>query len=203
LALPASDNFNRASLGSNWTTITGSNDIGISSNAAVGTVNGQTSSAYWNADTFAADQYCEVTLSLFPNITWMGPMVRMSTSANNGYSAQAERSGSTTLKLYRTDAGSTTQIGSTYTGSVVQGDVIRIEVEGDTITLKQNGTTRVTATDSTYTTGQAGLWIFTNSTARTLDDWTAGNIGGTVVGQSGYLGDLKLGHSGLGTRGLS
>lgn len=39
----------------------------------------------------------------------------------------------------------------------VMNDVVRVEIVGTTITLKQNGTVILTATDSTFSSGQAGV----------------------------------------------
>src|SRR3989344_5949066 len=65
LTVPATDNFDRAdatSLGSNWTQIGGAN--GISRNKVRTNASGfQSDVAYWNANSFNADQYAQITIT--------------------------------------------------------------------------------------------------------------------------------------------
>lgn len=62
-----------------------------------------------------------------------------------------------TFKVYRVDDhDSLAQIGSTYTGALAINDVLKLTCIADSIVLRQNGTSRVTTTDATYTS--AGLW---------------------------------------------
>lgn len=64
-----------------------------------------------------------------------------------------------------------TQIGSTYTGTFSFGDVIEFDASGTSLTLKQNGVTRITATSSTHQTNTyVGL---RGSGSETFDDFSA------------------------------
>jgi lysophospholipase L1-like esterase len=54
-----------------------------------------------------------------------------------------------TIKLYDQ---ALSQIGSTYTGSVSDGDTISVEANGTSIIVKQNGVARITTTSSTHLT---------------------------------------------------
>lgn len=74
------------------------------------------------------------------------------------------------LTFYRRQAGSYNQVGLTYNGTISNGDFLSITPAGDDFTIKQNGITRITGTDSfnnTLTkhgigTGSAGAHRFNN-----------------------------------------
>ena len=174
MALPATDNFNRANanpIGGNWTTVTGKGNIQIVSNVAIGTISG-INAAYWNADAFSNNQYSQVKLGAVAS-TWFGPAVRFSSSAYTGY--LAESSNGTSLVLYKVIAGTTTSLAS-YTVTVSAGDIIRLEVVGSTLTVKHNGTTRITHTNAEIASGSCGLWVNDSDAAKSLDDWEGGSF---------------------------
>ena len=160
MALPASDNFNRTdalSLGSNWTSIYAPNGGGgqIVSNAA-GAYEIPDVGIIWNADTFDDDHYAEGTVSGSPGAGGAtGLCVRGSSS---GYYAYYSFSGGS--YLIRVDADDTvTQLGSTG-DAWSDGDTVRLEADGTTITPMINGSedTSIGAqTDSTYSSGSAGI----------------------------------------------
>jgi hypothetical protein len=169
----AYDNFNRAApLGSNWTNQ--GTGLTISSNTAIGAANGQ-ENAFWNASSFSADQYAEETLATVgANGHGVGPEVRASGSTAgtaNWYSC-LELGGSGIL-LRRGLNGVATNLVITPV-TITSGDVIRIEVVGNAITCKQNGTVINTATDSNLTSGSPGMEAFSNDW--TLDNWSGGNL---------------------------
>lgn len=192
MALPASDDFNRANnttLGANWTLVKGL--FGINTNAAYSRSAGADTLARWNADTFGNDQYAQVTISVLSvdNIA-VGVACRLDTGgAETGYFAYAFRnvSPNVDVELAKYVAGVYTTI-STTSGFAV-GDVLRLEVEGTTLRLYRNGSLVDTRTDSSIASGAAGVSGFGNSTSGRMDDWSGSNLAAAVAGQ--YLTPMR------------
>lgn len=66
------------------------------------------------------------------------------------------------------------QIGSTYTATINNSDVVTIQAIGTSIKVYVNGTERISATDSTWTTGQPGLFVSsTGAGFQYVDDYEA------------------------------
>ena len=76
------DNFNRASLGSNWTALWNSHSISAST-VLVGNTGGDENASYWNADTPGNDQYSE--LQKVDDFDGGGPTVRVQTGSQSFY----------------------------------------------------------------------------------------------------------------------
>ncbi len=103
--------------------------------------------------------------------------------------------GTPQLQLYKRSAGTFTQLGSSYnSGALPAGTKLRLTAVGSTISLQQDGTTRIAVTDSTVTGGAPGVMTFG---AATGDNWAGGDreppppttysVGGTVSGLSGTV----------------
>jgi hypothetical protein len=85
----------------------------------------------------------------------------MGTSASNG--------------LYKLSGGTYTQIGSGFSATVAAGDVWGMTVVGTTITITQNGTLRATFTDSSFSSGNPALFMYsTVVAAANISLWAAG-----------------------------
>ena len=178
MALPATDNFNRpnaSTLGSNWTQDTG---FGIWSNYAY--PGSWPSIAYWNADSFASDQYASGVIKFLMGnwLTW-GPAVRV--SLGKSYSLCAHDTDKLTIR--KNYEGTVTDLSTvTYTHSA--GDVLRIEISGANLVGFVNGVSKVTASDSSITTGAAGLAGYSGGDC---DSWEGGNL--TTTNTAGPLID--------------
>ena len=181
MALPATDNFNGTTgdalttYSSNWTINDGGFDI--QSSAVAPDAAGGDHCAHWNADTFDDDQYSEIT-RVAVGTTWFGVTVRASTSAADTF--YIYRASSSAKELNRVLVGARITLASDATGVSVN-DVQRIEAEGTTITPMLNGSedTGVGAqTDSSISSGAAGIGGFGNSTTTRGDDWEGGDLGG-------------------------
>jgi len=91
------------------------------------------------------------------------------------------------MAVYKRVAGSFTQLGSTYGGSISNGDVFALERDAsDNIAFKQNGVSRVTATDSFNNTAtKHGLRANSDTSVRfddfSITDNSGGGGGGTVI----------------------
>jgi hypothetical protein len=89
-----------------------------------------------------------------------------------------------------TFGGTWTQLGSIYSsGPLAAGSKLQIRAVGSTISLMQNGITRISVTDTTLTSGALGIYAYGKGRA---DNWTGGDVstysvGGTVSGLSGSV----------------
>src|SRR6185312_7579835 len=182
--------FNRANggLGSRWSAVS-DGALTISSQVVVGT--SATAGAIRTAEAYTGDQssQVEVTSTQLSGGQWMGPAVRMQNGGQNMYlGIYFWNSGTQQLRLYKRTAGNWVQLGSSYSsGALAAGTQLKLTASGSTISLAQNGVTRISVTDSSVTGGSPGLMTF--GTARG-DNWVGGtpsapatySVGGSVSG---------------------
>ncbi len=195
----ATDNFTRAdalTLGANWTEqVSG---FGIKSNQAYALNSATYQFAFWNAASFNADQYAELTFAAIDN--QQGPTVRAAgTGATTScYWLLCRPSAQGSSWIYKNVNGTLT--GLTDLGAVAWAatDVARLEVSGTTITAKRNGSTLNTATDSALASGSPGLFsldsgTFSGTYSNAASLWTGANLsGGAVLRSTGSLTTLGV-----------
>jgi hypothetical protein len=197
MALPATDAFTAASdaalqtYSSNWTINMGGFNVSAASDY-VQSDTGDYSAAHWNADTFSADQYAQVKVSLRATSSdWVGPAVRAAASGGTFYGVFASTNyGDPQVFLSKLVSGSVTDLASVGL-TLTAGDVIRLEVTGTapaTLTVKRNGTaitglTSISDSSSPLTAGYAGFCCYAEpgDTATWMDDFEGGNLGGGAV----------------------
>jgi hypothetical protein len=170
----AYDNATRANgaIGANWTVT--NNGINISSNNFVGTAGGTNDVAYWSASLFSTSQFAEVTLTAM-NGTTDYPGVAVLLSGNGGSTQGYSCIENTTTIFLQKLIGTTnvTLTSAASTGAV--GDVLRLEAApGGALTCYKNGVSTLTATDTTYTSGQPGVFLY--GTTATSKNWSGGNL---------------------------
>lgn len=197
----ASDNFTRANanpIAGNWTTSFGNgiHDVQLLSNTARGSLTGE-SAAYNTGASWTNDQYATVTLgTLNSSLDFVGATVRDQTSANSRYicKARGPLSSSGAIQLSRYAAGNETILASG-TFTLVAGDVIEIDVVGSALICKQNGTTRLAAADTLWTSGSAGIDLVTQGADivanATATNWTGGSLTLQVSGTDDGNGNLS------------
>lgn len=162
------DDFNRANanpIGGNWSAVSGWTGAQIVSNAVSSTA---PAAIYWNAATFANNQYSQVKLAGAYSVS---AAVRCNgTACYIWFVANA-----TTMRYYRaTSSGSYTQIGGDITGVILTTSTLRLEVSGTTLTGYIDGVAQTTQTDATYASGSPGLhW---GSGTASMDDWAGGDL---------------------------
>ena len=92
-------------------------------------------------------------------------LCRFLITANNarGYELLIDTAGSSQIVRWNGAEGNFTVLNTTVggLGTISDGDVIRVEVIGSTITAFKNGVQGLQATDSTWTTGNPGIGMFT------------------------------------------
>jgi hypothetical protein len=169
----AFDNATRANgaIGSNWT-VTNANTLNIASNNFVGT--GSNSVAYWSASPFSPVQFSQATLTALNGTTdFPGVAVLLSGSGSGtqGYNCVEDTTNIFIQKISGTT--NTTLTSSSTTGAA--GDVLRLEAaSGGALTCYKNGVSALTTTDTSYSTGQPGLFLF--GTVATAKNWSGGNL---------------------------
>ena len=179
MALPATDSFTDttgtqlADHGTSWTQNIGLHDI--ISNACAPDAIGE-NLAHWNADTFANDQYAQATVISLDAGGKNGVAVRVAASAGDGYALEFDTS---TIKIVRLDAGVITELGASFT-IPSSTDKIRLEISGTILDyLLDTGSGFVsqgTRTDSTFSSGSAGVAGRGNTGSALIDDWEGGDL---------------------------
>jgi len=158
-------------IGANWTAAT--NAVNISSNNFVGTTSSN-DVAFWTANPFSSSQFSQVTLTALNGTTdFPGVAVLLSGSAGStqGYNCIEN---STTIFLQKITGTTNTALTSTASAGAA-GDILRLEAApGGALTCYKNGVATLTATDTTYSSGQPGLFLF--GTVATSKNWSGGNL---------------------------
>src|SRR6476646_1205057 len=182
VAMDVSESFDRpkGGLGSNGSTVAGTGAPQIIGNQVDVSVaeSGQLHSAYWSGSTFSNDQYAQARL---PNIMagCCGPGIAVRLADSRGYFLWWGNEGSN-VTLWRMDGSSSWSfLASSGTLTVAPTDVWRLEAVGNSLKGYQNGILVVEATDSTYTGGSPGIWLYFNG--RALDDWSGGGVTGYMI----------------------
>ena len=182
-ALPASDNFNRMSgLGANWSPTNVSLTFSIVSDTELDPDwggGGGIASIFWNADSFANNQTATVTMGTnIVNGAYIGPAVRVATGANTFYAFIATGSPVAGTAYLIRDPSFTVIEGPLDISSLNAGDTLTLEIVGDTLTAKKNGSLVHSESDATYSSGQAGICSGGGDTQ--ITSWAADNIAGVA-----------------------
>jgi hypothetical protein len=185
-SFPVSDTFERsdaATLGANWTAISGMSSLGIRSNKA-GVINPYTEYGnYYSAVNWPDNQYAKVidiTVSGGPDITKRAmALVRVANGAHTCYRAglNGADTGALWLNLDKIVAGTRTSLG-THTTDLVDGDDVELRAEGNQLTVLVNGVVRIgPVTDNDIASGSAGLLgTFSASDTGLVDSWEGGSL---------------------------
>jgi len=189
----AYDNFNRRSLGTNWTQVVSGGNAGtpaIANNQFSATSRSTTTTIYERSytanpnppnSTIGSNQWSEVTVTALTGggTGRVGAGVRRTatTMLGTGYVCWEDTS---TAQIGRISTTTETNLGNTAVTGVA-GDVIRCEVSGSTITMYRNGASILSATDSNFTSGQPSLYLLTSGVpgiTESGDNWSGGTIPG-------------------------
>lgn len=180
MALPAIDDFNRTDggLGSNWTdTVDEGSTPSISTNQVVS--DGGDAAAFWNADSFDADQYGEITV-----VENSGNFCGLILRANASDYVIFQQLGASEVAIYWRNGGAFNNIAlASY--AVQDGDVLRGEAEGTTFRLYINGSLKCSGTNaSAPSTGAVGLLV---SGSGIVDDFEGGNLTAPAATNSNFF----------------
>jgi hypothetical protein len=170
----AYDNATRANgaIGANWTVT--NNGINISANNFVGATGNVNEVAYWSASLFSTSQFSQVTLTALNGTSdFPGVAVLLSGSGGStqGYNCVEDTTNIFIQKI--TGASNATLTSAATTGA--SGDILRLEAApGGALTCYKNGASVLTTTDTTYASGQPGLFLF--GAVATAKNWSGGNL---------------------------
>ena len=177
------DNFNRTnenplSFSGRWVGGEVSTFLQVTSNKATGTSTSQLSSRDWDETKFAADQECYITVTTLPSTgaNYIRLYVRKSVhgSTYNGYMVQWSNDANG-CRIFRSDAGTLTQIAQDTSATYAANDVILLRAEGTTITVYKNGVSVLSVVDSNYNaSGYVALGC--RDTTTRLEDYGAGEL---------------------------
>ncbi|HEY6020005.1 MAG TPA: hypothetical protein VIY48_08925 [Candidatus Paceibacterota bacterium] len=172
------DNFNRASIGANWTnTGIGYSDLTIIANTYVQSGEGVYEGMNWAAS-IGNDQYAKVDITdISTNLQQIYLMVRSSETVLTSYYASITApNGVYTLVMQKWVSGTSTELARTTVGTKPVS--MRFGVKGTSLELQTyNGstwTTVLTATDSSIASGHVGLSV--QETGTTADNFEAGTL---------------------------
>jgi len=178
----ASDDFERAALGANWSTISGEFAWFITGSSDA-TANGSDSSSNYSAIDWPDDQWAEATFSAIPIPASAGAGAGVATrcdptnSARTYYRHLAGANGANDSCIGKLVGGSYTQLALASNQGWVNGDVVRGEAQGTDIRLLRNGTQVLSASDSAIAGGDPGLTFSTSTTGDPqFEDWAAGDF---------------------------
>jgi hypothetical protein len=185
-----SDDFNRAdstTLGGSWAEVAGNQQILTNTLAAVTASTDEY--ARWEQNIASADHYSQITAvvaAIASGRRWM-PAVRFNSAAHTCYIAGAWGTGAGTseIRAQVIALGVPTGLGSNVAYNVVDGDVIRTEIQGSTLRCKVNGVLKQSWTDVALATQvRAGVHFRTtsNTTNARVDDWSADILTTIVTG---------------------
>ncbi len=149
-------------------------------------------SAYWSASTFGGDQFAQANL---PNSSGgkYGPVIAVRLSNSKGYFLWYGNSPNT-ISIWRMDsATSWTQLKNSGTLAISATDLWKIQAVGSTISAYQNGNLVAQVTDTRYTAGSPGVWLYYASNQ--ITNWSGGDVsaaptysvGGMVSGLTGTV----------------
>lgn len=185
-----SDDFERPTLGSNWTVLFGGSGVGTINNSDLGLTSSPTlfGLVEWHHVVFASDQFSEAIISTNKAdsiLTQVFVRRRASDKARYGFHWN-DRGGQWEIKYDGVPTAQTRILASMQGAMPLPGDTLRIEIQGMTITGYHNGIATLTATDTSpdaiVGVGQPGMaFRFTIGfspvyPAPVFESWGAGDL---------------------------
>lgn len=191
MALPATEDFTgaAAALGAGYQQTAMPTSVGRTldkDGSGHGTVSatGSDTFAYDTANTYNDDQYSQEVINSLTGGS-PEPIIRASGTGNTGSGYFTYYTGAA-IGIGKYVGGAFTDKGSS-AGSYTAGDLVRIEATGTNLTVKKNGASATTATDSGLTSGAAGPGL-DGSSPILIDDWEGGNMVTASTGGWAYAG---------------
>ena len=192
MAFPYIDDFNRAdgAVGSNWTSLAGTWSVSVNK---LNQTQNTTAFLLWAEAPTSGDYYLQAKVT--KNTTDQATIGLIGRYSNNAGAVtfylgaiRNVNAGEDIYQIYRyagtVTSGSYTLVGSVSAGEFAAGDILRFELNGNSLRLRLwSGTTwtdKLSVTDSTLTSGSMGLR--TNAPNGSFDDFEAGPIGARVSG---------------------
>jgi hypothetical protein len=163
----------------NWSIQNGGEQFKILSNAVGVTATGNLRGNRYSGITWPDDMYSQATVV---NVAASMQGVTVRASSPNIWEfyfggADANDSGNNIYRIIKYIAGVYTNLAAHASQTIQAGDVVKLSVQGTSLSLVVNGSEIVTATDSSLTAGQAGILAFHSDTTTPLwDTWEGGDL---------------------------
>lgn len=174
------DNFNRADNSSSLGTPSDGGSAWIAHSGVWGIVNNKAhlsnaaTQAIASLSSGTSDVDIQITLSNLSGGQDIGLVGRV--ADDNNYILGAI--GASDWKIYKKVSGSYTQVGSTVSGTPVNGDVVVLSLSGTSVALKVNGVTKITGTVSELSTNTKHGIRSNGYTPESFDDFSITDLGG-------------------------
>lgn len=178
------DGFNRASLGANWTIISGKPVI--IANTELGTTASPANAVLqWKASTFSSDQFSSAVISATQNTNVSVKVFVRRRASDGAHYSFVWNSGVSPAQweLKYDGLGTNNKILASGTAPTsIAGGTMRIEVIGSQITGYFNGAQVLTAQDTNITAGSSGIGFIQKSgttitfPAKVINSWQGGNM---------------------------
>ncbi len=181
---------NQSPLAGNWSIAAGGLALQLYSSAVTptGINNAGTNNylEYWNANAFPSNQTSTVTISAFAdNQSKVGAAVRVAQGGLNGlnyyFGYCVGPAGTSTCTIAKFVNNTYSSLGTTSV-TIALSDTIGLGVSGTTLTLYHNGTSVLSETDSSLTTGAPGIWVANNTLYHAGVSAWSGTFRATTIG---------------------
>lgn len=185
-----SDDFNRAdesTLASPWINLAtegGGGVFKLVTNRVVPFSEDWDSEAGWDAavNAIGADQFSEAaiyTTNTTGGAAGLGTLLRSNNVPNTGrnlYRIVADHASSGNVDIAKRIGGTYSLISSKTSSAWTDGDTIRTEIDGSTITVKITGNLVGTTTDTSIASGQPGIAYSSKAVNAAIDNWSGGDL---------------------------
>ena len=181
------DNFNRANgdIGSNYETMAAASGLPLTvfNNQLRGptsTILSAMSSVSPLTTVFSPDQDAIIRYTAISNFDFAGPAVRINPINSTGYILGLDGVNNQGRRISRMDNGVITNLGAAVAIIPNVGDVFTLRAVGSLISAYRNGILVASASDSTYSTGQPGVYYKKeNNNGTQMDNFIAVNVSTT------------------------
>lgn len=169
------DNFNRATLGANWSVLAGNLSLDANQLRTTGGA-GSINVGIWNVATYGPDIEVYASMAAIPTSGYRTTLyLRFDSGLGNSYFAQIDSNGSVYIR--RTDTGVPINLVSKANAvTLTAGATFTFRAVGSTLSTFYNGMLVLSTTDATYATANSiGVGIEGGSNAR-WDNFGGGTI---------------------------
>lgn len=177
------DDFNRTdgSIGSNYQIASGSTNLMTISSNTITTPSGrQLNCISTGSILFPPDQEAELTYTNLQNFDYFAAAVRVNPTNGTAYSLRVMPEVNVVQLI--TVVGTNFNIITGITQRTSVGDIWTIRAAGNIISAYYNGLRLISVTDSTYTSGQPGMWYLPDNIRNTrCDNFKARNVRNTFT----------------------
>ena len=158
-----------------------------------GTATAKGAASYWNALTWPADQWSQVTVNTCAANSFVGLALRQNTAGvGTGYFCLFKGTLGTLgeFHIYKAVNNAFTELASGSTLLLNANDVLTASIIGTTISFYQNGNLVATTVDSAIATGAAGIYVqpITSVANAAVSAWSGGSIAQSIGGNAGIAG---------------